>query len=224
MREGHEVNAMGRIILVRRLIIPLSVSAVMATAQAATDADVIARMSGAVAASRNVVPGGTGDGTPDKEVNVLSLEGRPAPHVEGRLHLGPRVPSAHELEGKIVLLFFWAHWCPDCKADSPSVANLFDKYRSEGLRIIAPTRRYGLVGGGRPAAPDKELRYLIDVRNTHYSFLRGEPVPVSDVNYEAYGITSIPTYVLIDRHGTVRRYHPGRLTEEELEAAIRKLL
>jgi peroxiredoxin len=157
-------------------------------------------------------------------VERVSLEGRPAPRLETRLRVGPRVPSVDQLKGKVVLLFFWAHWCPECKAESPTIQKLLDKYRAQGLAIVAPTQRYGYVERGRPAAPDKELRHIIDVRNTHYSFLRDEPVPISEANYKEYGVTSMPMHVLVDRQGIVRLYRPGRMTEEELEAAIQKLL
>ena len=158
------------------------------------------------------------------DLDRLSLEGRLAPRIEGRLHLGARVPSVAELKGRVVLVFFWAHWCEDCKAESPTIAKLTDRYRSQGLTIVAPTRRYGFAEAGRPAAPDKELRHIIQVRNTYYGFLHDEPVPVNETNYKEYGVASIPLYVLLDRQGIVRLYHPGRMTEEELEAAIQKLL
>lgn len=157
-------------------------------------------------------------------VDRVSLEGRPAPRLETRLRVGPHVPSVAELKGKVVVLFFWAHWCSECKAESPIVEKLLDKYRSQGLTIVAPTQRYGYVESGRPAAPDKELRYIIQVRDTHYGFLHNEPVPVSEANYKEYGVTTVPMHVLLDRQGVVRLYQPGRMTEEELEAAIKKLL
>jgi thiol-disulfide isomerase/thioredoxin len=157
-------------------------------------------------------------------VDRVSLEGHSAPRLESGLRLGPRVPSVGELKGKVVLLFFWAHWCPECKAESPGIAKLLDKYRSRGLAIVAPTQRYGYAEAGRPAAPDKELRYILKVRDTYYGFLRNEPVPVSEANYKEYGVTSMPMHVLLDRQGVIRVYHPGRMTEEELEAAIQGLL
>ena len=160
----------------------------------------------------------------DGNVNLLSLEGRPAPRLDTRVHLGPRVPALDELKGKVVLLFFWAHWCSECKAESPIVAGLLDKYRSLGLVLIAPTQRYGYVAEGRAAPPDKELRYIMQVRDTHYGFLRHEAVPVSEANSERYGARSVPLIVLLDRQGVIRLHHPGRMTEEDLEAAIRGLL
>ena len=50
------------------------------------------------------------------------------------------------------------------------------------------------------------------------------PVPLSANNFIAYGASSTPTLVLIDRGGIVRYYHPGAASEAELTARIRALL
>src|SRR5215470_12996629 len=113
-------------------------------------------------------------------VPARSIEGRPAPQIEGRAHIGPRVPAVSELKGKVVLLFFWAHWCSICKEESPLIAQLADRYRARGLVVVAPTQRYGYVDGGRPAAPDRELRYIEQVRDKNFNFLRHETVPISE--------------------------------------------
>src|SRR5678815_6051457 len=91
-----------------------------------------------------------------KNINALSLEGQPAIALDTAEHLGPVVPTFDQLRGKVVLLFFWAHWCPDCKAESPIIARLLDKYRSQGLAIVAPTQRFGYIVSGTPAPPDAE--------------------------------------------------------------------
>jgi thiol-disulfide isomerase/thioredoxin len=158
------------------------------------------------------------------DIRQFSLEGHPAPRLQTGVALGSRVPTTKELEGKIVLLFFWAHWCVDCKAESSMVAGLLEKYRAQGLVLVAPTQRYGYVSGGRPASPDKEMRYIVQVRDTSYAFMRRESAPVTDANYKQYGVASIPTHVLIDRTGIIRLYQPGRMTADELDQAIRKLL
>jgi thiol-disulfide isomerase/thioredoxin len=116
-----------------------------------------------------------------------------------------------------VLLFFWAHWCSICQSESPTIEKLLNRYRTQGLVLIAPTERYGFVEEGRPAAPDKELRHIIQIRDTHYPFLRTEPVPIGESNHKEYSAESVPLHVLIDREGIVRYYHPGLMTEEELD-------
>src|SRR3954463_2511386 len=161
-----------------------------------------------------------------KDINLLTLEGHPAPPLELTESMGAPLSgaTAAALDGKVVVLFFWAHWCPDCKAEGPILAKLYAKYRAEGLTIVAPTQRFGYVGGGAPAPPDEELRYMQEVRDKYYPFLAGVPVPISAANHQRYGVSSTPTIVVLDRHGVVRRYHPGQMTEDELEADLRPLL
>jgi len=122
------------------------------------------------------------------------------------------------------VLFFWAHWCPDCKKEGPILARLYSKYQSQGMAIVAPTQRFGYVAGGAPAGPDEELRYIVQIRDQFYPFLATQPVPVSTANHERYGVSSTPTVVILDRAGVIRLYHPGQLTEAELEAQLQPLL
>lgn len=160
----------------------------------------------------------------DADIHLYRLEGQPAPHLQAGMSIGARMPAAKELDGKVVLLFFWASWCPECKAESATIAATWEQYRQHGLVLIAPTQRYGFVEEGRPAAPDQELRFITHVRDTSYPFLRQVPTPLSGANYKQYGVNSLPTHVLIDRKGIIRLYQPGRITSEELAAAIQRIL
>ena len=159
-----------------------------------------------------------------KNLNLLTLEGKAAPPLEAREWLGPQPPALAELKGRAVLLFFWAHWCGDCKAEAPVLAKLKARYGGRGLVVIGPTERYGYVARGQEAPPDQELRYIEEVRRRFYGELADMPVPVSEETFKVYGASTTPTLVLIDRQGVVRLYHPGNLSFEELSSKLESIL
>jgi thiol-disulfide isomerase/thioredoxin len=154
----------------------------------------------------------------------LSLEGRAASPIEPGIAIGARLLRPGNTPRQPELLFFWAHWCSECKGEAPILARIVEKYRAHGLTVIAPTRRFGYVENGRPAPPDRELRHIMQVRDEHYPFFRQLPVPVSDANFTTFGVAAVPTHVLIDRDGIVRLYQQGRMTEDALDAAVGRVL
>ena len=158
-----------------------------------------------------------------KNINLLSLEGRPAPALEERAYLGAKPAPLAALHGKPVLLFFWAHWCPDCKQEEHILAAIEREYAPKGLVLIAPTQHYGYVANGEEAGPAEELKYIEQIRHQYYADLLSVPAPLSEANFRNYGASTTPTLVLIDRAGVVRLYHPGAMTLDELRAALNKV-
>jgi thiol-disulfide isomerase/thioredoxin len=155
-----------------------------------------------------------------KNIHLLSLEGKPAPPLEIREWLGLKPATLAELRGRPVLLFFWAHWCGDCKWQAQILAELKKEYGSRGLVLIGPTQRYGYAASGQEAGPAEELKYIDDVRRRYYAELADMPVPVSQDNFKNYGASTTPTLVLLDDQGLVRMYHPGRMSYKELASKV----
>jgi thiol-disulfide isomerase/thioredoxin len=158
-----------------------------------------------------------------KNINLLDLVGKPAPPLSVTVFLGAKPPTLASLRGRPVLLFFWAHWCGDCKADVPVIARIRQEFAGRGLAVIGPTQLYGYVAGGADAGPAEERAYIEQVREHYYDSLDGMPIPLSAENLRVYGASTTPTLVLIDRTGIVRLYHPGSMTFEELAGAVRKV-
>ena len=148
-----------------------------------------------------------------KNINLLSLEGKPAPALKGM-----SLPS-----GKPTVLFFWAHWCGDCRGEIPVLTRLKQEYGSQGVAFLGPTQKYGYTDDG-DALPAVEVRHIERVRQQFYSSLVPAPAVVNEENFRNYGVSTTPTLAMVDRKGIVRLYHPGAMTYEELRASLDRLL
>lgn len=159
-----------------------------------------------------------------KNLNLLGLVGQPAPALSVAQYLGPKPAALSQAKGSPVLLFFWAHWCGDCKAEGPIISRLRSELAPRGLTVVAPTQLYGYAARGEDATPKTELAYIEQVWQRFYPALQDVPVPVSKSNFNTYGASTTPTLVLLDRAGRVALYHPGVMPYEDLRAAIEKTL
>jgi thiol-disulfide isomerase/thioredoxin len=159
-----------------------------------------------------------------KNLNLLAFEGRPAPALRADQFLGTKPPVLAQLKGSPVLLFFWAHWCADCKAEAPILTQLRNEFASKGLTVVGPTRLYGYTAQVEHAAPGDELAYIDIVRHRFYGGLLDMPVPINTHNFDVYGASTTPTLVLLDRTGKVAMYHPGALPYDQLKAEIEKVV
>jgi len=159
-----------------------------------------------------------------KNINLMTLQGRPMPALRATEWIGKRPGGAEAWRGKVVLLFFWAHWCADCKADAPVVAKLGEEMKARGLVVLAPTRRYGYTFDDDHAPAAKETAFIAKVFERYYGQIPVEGVPLNTGNFQRFGASTTPTIVLVDRRGIVRLYHPGLMREDELRGAIEPLL
>ena len=160
-----------------------------------------------------------------KNFLLLSLEGESFPALGVDDYLGSvQPPTPDDLKGKVVVFFFWAHWCPDCKRQEPILTALHEEYGDQGLVVVGPTQLYGFVSRGQNATPEEELAYLNGDYTAQFPIPSFMSVPISTSNFLNFGVSTTPTLVIVDRDGIVQRYNPGDLSHEELARLIEPLL
>lgn len=161
-----------------------------------------------------------------KNLNLLTLEGRLAPELEGRSWIGARPPTLRELRGRVVLLFFWAHYCDDSQAEARVLARIQKQFDQAGLALLGPTRRYGYLDEHvrLPIGPRQEQLHIKREFARHYAGLGDMPVPISERDFTVYGVSTTPTLVLIGRDGLVAFYHPGKAIYRDLATHVREAL
>lgn len=159
----------------------------------------------------------------NKNINLLSLEGQPAPSLDGTEFISAPPPSLASLRGKPVLLFFWAWGCGDCKAQAVPLARVWQKYRDKGLALVTATRMYGTVDD-KPATPEAEKAKMAQVWKETYAGIDGVPALISTEAMVTWGASATPTFALLDKKGIVRLYAPTRLSEGELSRRIEEVL
>lgn len=130
--------------------------------------------------------------------------GSPAPAFSLRNLSGDSV-TLEQFGGRLVLLDFWATWCPPCRQAIPELVNLHEKYEDRGLAIV------GISMDDPRMASDEYLRIFKEKMNINYTILRADERTVRA--YFPDGRTAIPTLYIIDQEGVIQGkvvgYQPG---------------
>lgn len=159
-----------------------------------------------------------------KNALLLGLAGQPFPVLDVEHYIGDPLATVDSLRGRVVVAFFWAHWCSNCKRQLPILEQLHETYGDRGLAIVGPTQLYGYVAGGQDATPQQELEFLRGAYQERYPIPSWMSAPVSQQNFVEFGVSTTPTLVIIDREGVVRLYNPGEISYEELSVHVERLL
>jgi thiol-disulfide isomerase/thioredoxin len=154
----------------------------------------------------------------------LHLQGEVAPELGVAKWIEQAPLKISDLRGRVVLLDFWATWCGPCLAVFPHLKAWHEKYKDRGLVVLGITKYYGDSHGQEDMTPAEELAFIERFKKTH-NLPYGVAVMDNDDDHRNYGITSIPTAVLIDRQGIIRLVTTGSGgNEAEISAAIEKLI
>jgi len=129
---------------------------------------------------------------------------------------GEKVDSS-SFQGKVILLNFWATWCPPCREEIPYFNELHIQYKNDGLAVIG----ISLDRGG-----PEEVRKFLDKYNVEYLNLMGDEAVIKAYsNIPGMGpIQGIPTTFIIDRQGQIGHRFVGFTEKKVVEEAIRQFL
>jgi thiol-disulfide isomerase/thioredoxin len=124
---------------------------------------------------------------------------------------GARVSNA-ALQGKVVLLDFWATWCPPCRESVPVIAALHKKYAGKAFELV------GISADG----DEQTLKMFVERNRMNWT----EYLDLSGSVGDSFNVDSYPTYIVVDKQGVVqyRQSGFGPTVAGELEDVINKAL
>ena len=114
------------------------------------------------------------------------------------------------LKGRVVLVEFWATWCPPCRKSIPALQRLHMTYGGKGLTILAVSMDEGGMDN---------VRTFVKEHGVTYTVLIG-----TDETGTKYGVRMIPATYLIDRQGVIQKRYIGEMSEDRIEKDIQSLL
>ena len=116
-----------------------------------------------------------------------------------------------EHRGRVVLINFWATWCPPCRAEMPDLVRLQREHAGKGLQIIGITY---------PPERKSRVRRFVRSLKVNYPIILG----TRQIKARFSSEETLPLTVVIDRDGTVKDIISGILLREEFEEKIKPLL
>ena len=121
--------------------------------------------------------------------------------------------SSADLAGKIVVIDFWATWCPPCRAEIPGYVELQEAFGDKGVVFVGISLDQG-------AGADVKVQKFIEEFKINYPIVMGDMEIV-----EAFGgVVSIPTTFVVDREGQIVRRKVGYKPKSYFEDMLKDLL
>jgi cytochrome c biogenesis protein CcmG/thiol:disulfide interchange protein DsbE len=118
--------------------------------------------------------------------------------------------SLRELQGSAVVLDFWATWCGPCQAEAPVMNRLAQQFRERGLVVV----------GVDTSEPDGRARTWALAHGLSYPIV----YDTNNETAERYGVTNMPTLVVISRTGKVSAVREGLTNGSDLESLVKGVL
>jgi len=127
--------------------------------------------------------------------------------------LEDKVRDVKEWDGNVLMINFWATWCPPCRKEMPAFIELQEKYKDKGFTII------GVALDEKQAVID-----FTEPMGMNYPILLGEQqgMPLTTAYGNRLGV--LPFTVIVDRHGNIIHRKRSEITFPQAEAMIKPLL
>jgi cytochrome c biogenesis protein CcmG/thiol:disulfide interchange protein DsbE len=126
------------------------------------------------------------------------------------------VLNLSDFRGKVVILDFWATWCPPCRKGIPDLIELKNKYGEKGVEIIG----ISLDGITQRGTSIKDVGPFMKDYGINYPIVEGN----QNIAQQYGGIRSIPTSFVIDKEGYIVSYYQGLIPKQQYVSDIDKIL
>lgn len=124
-----------------------------------------------------------------------------------------KLQDIKQWDGKVIMINFWATWCPPCRKEIPAFIELQQAYKAKGLAII------GLAIDTRQNVID-----FVDPMGINYPVLIGDEAGIDLAKKYGNRFGQLPYTVFIDQHGKIVATHSGALNYAEAEKIVKPLL
>jgi thiol-disulfide isomerase/thioredoxin len=114
--------------------------------------------------------------------------------------------SLSDYRGHVVMVNFWATWCPPCRAEMPVIESAYEQYRSQGFIVLAVNN----------AERSDQVTAFADQFQLTFPVLLDYTANIS----QQFGVKGYPTSVFLDTKGSVYATHQGMLTVAQLQNYI----
>ncbi|ABK42770.1 Redoxin domain protein [Magnetococcus marinus MC-1] len=123
--------------------------------------------------------------------------------------LGEETLTLGDFKGKLLLVNFWASWCPPCLAEIPELVQAQNDFGDKGFQVV------GILFQDR--ADTASLKAFVQRKRINYPVIKDDPGKIQQLSQEMGGVFALPMSLLIDRDGKIVKTHTGQLHYRDLE-------
>jgi len=125
--------------------------------------------------------------------------------------LNGKIISLENFRGKVLVINFWATWCPPCEEEVPKLNELNKRYKNEGLVVIGIALDKDSLNLVEPFVREKRIGYPI---------LMGNEQVLRDME----DFSGVPTTLIVDQKGNIKKKYDGAFDKDDLERILQELL